>query len=262
VAAVATLMLTLGLVLTVRAARASAELSELRSDFVSAVTHEIKTPIASIRAIGDTIVSGRASGPVLVECAHLVVREAKRLTRLVDNLLAYSRITDITEAYLFEPMDLAILLREVLDGFDRQLRDLQFSVSVHVASDVPLISGDRTALRLAFDNIVDNAIRYSADVRSLTVTATAADGQVIVDVTDRGVGIPAAELPLVMRRFVRGRGAIAGGSGLGLTIAQRIVSDHHGTLVVTSDVGQGTTVRIALPRAQNLHGQENIGGRG
>ena len=122
VAAFAAAALTLGLVLSVRAARASAELSAMRSDFVSTVTHELKTPIATIRAIGDTIVSGRATGPVLLECAHLVVQESKRLTRLVDNLLAYSRITDITEAYLFEPTEVSELLGAVVQGFAWQLR--------------------------------------------------------------------------------------------------------------------------------------------
>jgi len=250
VAAFATAALTFGLVLSVRAARANARLSEMRSDFVSAVTHEIKTPIASIRAIGDTIVSGRASGSVLVECAHLLVQESKRLTRLVDNLLAYSRITDVTEAYAFEPMNVAALVDETIEGFAWQLRDLQFVVQVDISPDLPSIRGDRTALRLAFDNLVDNAIRYSADLRELKVTATVVNGCVELAVADRGVGIRSDELPLVTRRFFRGRGARAGGSGLGLTITQRIVSDHNGTLTVSSVVGSGTTMRVTLPQAE------------
>jgi two-component system sensor histidine kinase VicK len=256
VAAFATAVLTLGLVLSVRAARASAELSEMRSDFVSTVTHEIKTPIASIRAIGDTIVSGRASGSVLVECAHLLVQESKRLTRLVDNLLAYSRITDVTDAYLFEPMNVSAMVEEIIEGFAWQLRDLQFVVQLDIPPALPLIRGDRTALRLAFDNVVDNAIRYSGEVRSLRVTATAANGSVDVAVADRGVGIPSDEVPLVTRRFFRGRAAKSGGSGLGLPIAHRIVSDHGGTLTVSSEVGRGTTMRITLPQARSDHGEE------
>jgi len=249
VAAFATVTLTLGLVLSVRAARASAALSEMRSDFVSTVTHELKTPIASIRAIGDTIVSGRATGPVLVECAHMAVQESKRLTRLVDNLLAYSRITDVTDAYLFEPMDVATLVQAALEGFAWQLRDQQFAVQVDLPPDLPPIHGDRTALRLAFDNVVDNAIRYSSDVRSIRVTAAAGDRRVEVDIADSSAGIPAEELAFVTRRFFRGRGARTGGSGLGLTIAQRILSDHRGALTITSEVGRGTTVRFTLPQA-------------
>src|SRR5688572_8638864 len=262
VAAFATAALTLGLVLSVRAARASAELSEMRSDFVSTVTHELKTPIASIRAIGDTIVSGRASGSVLLECAHLVVQESKRLTRLVDNLLAYSRITDVTEAYLFEPVEVSALMGTVLEGFSWQLRDRQFAVHIDTPPALPLILGDRTALRLAFDNVIDNAIRYSADVRSIRVSATAVNRCVVVEIADSGVGIPADELSLITRRFFRGRGVKAGGSGLGLTIAQRILSDHDGVLTVTSNVGHGTIVRVTLPQAEGDHAQENPRRRG
>ena len=138
----------------------------------------------------------------------------------------YSRITDITEAYAFEPLDIAALVEEVLNGFAWQLRDLHFAVSTDIPSDDPLIRGDRTALRLAFDNVIDNAIRYSADGRSVKIQVVAADARVGVNITDGGVGIPADELPHVMRRFFRGRGTKTGGSGLGFTIAQRIVTDH------------------------------------
>jgi signal transduction histidine kinase len=159
-------------------------------------------------------------------------------------------------------MDISALVGEVLRGFDRQLCDLQFAVDVAIAPDLPPIRGDRTALRLAFDNVVDNAIRYSADVRSLTVTATAVDGCVRVDIADSGVGIPAEELSLVTRRFFRGRGARATGSGLGLPIAHRIVSDHDGTVTVTSEAGRGTTVRFTLPQARSGHAKANSGHRG
>ncbi len=253
-AALAAVALTLGLVLTVRAVRASAQLGEMRSEFVSTVTHELKTPIASIRAIGDTMVSGRASGETLVECTHLLVQESKRLTRLVDNLLAYSRITDLTDAYLFEPLPVSTLVADVLEGFGWQLRDQGFAVTVDVAPDLPPVRGDRTALRLALDNVVDNAIRYSGPVKALNVIARGADDTVVLEITDRGIGIPQDELALVTRRFFRGRGAKAGGSGLGLTIAHRIVTDHVGTLALFSAPGGGTTVRISLPQARGEHG--------
>ncbi len=253
-AALAAVALTAGLVLTVQAVRASARLGEMRSEFVSTVTHELKTPIASIRAIGDTMVSGRAAGETLFECAHLLVQESKRLTRLVDNLLAYSRITDLTDAYLFEPLPVSTLVADVLEGFGWQLRDQGFAITVDVAPGLPPLRGDRVALRLALDNVVDNAIRYSGAVKTLDVNARVAGDAVVLEITDRGVGIPSDELALVMRRFFRGRGAKAGGSGLGLTIAHRIVTDHEGTLALVSAPGTGTTVRISLPQAGGTHG--------
>ena len=176
-ATLAVAALALGLVLTARAARDSARLAEMRSDFVSTVTHELKTPIATIRAVGDTLVRGRISEPrALREYAELVVQEAKRLTRLVENLLAYARITDVTEVYAFEPLVLRDLVDEALKGFGAQLVEAGFDVQIDVPDDLPPIRGDQTALRLALDNLVDNAIRYSGTGRWIGLRASQRTG--------------------------------------------------------------------------------------
>jgi len=254
VTGMATAVFVLGLVLTARASQARARLAELRSDFVSTVTHELKTPIAAIRAAGDTMARGRVTSPVaLKEYSQLVVQESKRLTRLVDNLLAYARITDVTEVYTFAALDLAALLDDVLSGFRTTLRDAGFDVEVDVPPDTPAIRGDRTACLLLFDNLVDNAIRYSPAEKWLRIRARAVGASVIVAITDRGMGIPADELAQVTRRFFRGRSAGSGGSGLGLAIASRIAADHHGSLKIESAVGAGTTVTVTLPAADSRH---------
>ena len=254
VAGLATGVFVLGLVLTARASQARARLAELRSDFVSTVTHELKTPIAVIRAAGDTMARGRVSGPdALREYSQLVVQESKRLTRLVDNLLAYARITDVTEVYTFAALDTATLLGDVVSGFRTTLRDAGFDVEVEVPPDTPAIRGDRTACLLLFDNLVDNAIRYSPAEKWLRIRARAVGASVIVAITDRGMGIPADELAQVTRRFFRGRSAGSGGSGLGLAIASRIAADHHGSLKIESAVGAGTTVTVTLPGADSRH---------
>jgi signal transduction histidine kinase len=261
-AAVAVATLAIAMLLTARAARASAKLAAMRSEFVSTVTHELKTPIATIRAIGDTLVRGRISDPVAQrEYAELVVQEARRLGRLVENLLAYARITDLTEAYTFEPLAARELVDEALKGFRVPLSQAAFEVRVDVAPDAPAIRGDRTALRLALDNVLDNAIRYSDSVRRLDVRVFAArDHRVAIEVRDRGVGIPAAELAHVTRRFQRGRRPHSSGSGLGLAIVERIVKDHRGDLIVESREGEGTTVRLIVPAAEQQDGQTGAGG--
>jgi signal transduction histidine kinase len=242
--------LALGLVLTARAVRARARLADMRSDFVSTVTHELKTPIATIRAIGDTLVTGRVSEPhAMREYAQLLVHEAKRLTRLVDNLLAYARITDVTEAYSFEPVSPAHMVDQVVRRFSSQLAERGFRVTVDVPPGLAFVRADRTAMELLLDNVVDNAIRYSGEERVISIDGREDDATVMLAIADRGGGIPGDELPLVTRRFFRGRRASSGGSGLGLAIASRIVDDHHGTLEITSQPGQGTTVTIRLPRA-------------
>ncbi len=257
VASMAVGALAIGLLLTARAARDHARLAAMRSDLVSTVTHELKTPIATIRAIGDTLARGRVTEPgALREYAELVVQESRRLGRLVDNLLAYARITDLADVYTFAPLSARDLVDEVLKQFQTRLSVGGFEARVEVAPGVPPIRGDRTALRLALENLVDNAIRYSDKARRLDLRVLAPDGDcVAIEVTDRGVGIPAGEIPHVTRRFQRGSRTRSSGSGLGLAIVERIVKDHGGTLGIESRVGEGTTVRIVIPAAEAAHGE-------
>jgi len=247
-AALAGAMLAFGMVMTARAVQARANLAELRSEFVSSVTHELKTPIAAIRAAGDTLVSGRLSSPSgQREYAQMVVQEAKRLTRLVDNLLALSRITDVAEVYSFEPLALEGLIERTLQDFRHQFNESGCQTRVDLPADLPLIHADRTAMRLMLDNLVDNAIRYSPDARSLVLSARRHDDDVMLDVTDSGRGIPPDEIEHVTRKFFRGRHFISNGSGLGLAIVKRIVADHGGRLDIRSTVDVGTTVTVTLP---------------
>ncbi|HEY3885107.1 MAG TPA: HAMP domain-containing sensor histidine kinase, partial [Vicinamibacterales bacterium] len=172
--AVAAVSLAIGLVMIARAVNAGARLSALRTEFVSTVTHELKTPIASIRAIGDTLASGRISSPDgQREYAQLAVQEAKRLTRLVDNLLALSRITDVTEVYSFEALSIDRLVDRALEGFRQQIAATGFDTEVDIPQDLPPVMGDHVALGLLLDNLIDNAIRYSPAARSLHITAAA-----------------------------------------------------------------------------------------
>ncbi len=250
-AAAAAGVFALGLILTARATQAAASLAQLRSEFVATVTHELKTPIATIRAAGDTLVSGRVSAPEAVhEYVQLVVQESKRLARLVDNLLAYSRITDVTDVYAFTALDVSSLVQEVVAGFRPTLNAAGFTVHVDVPVGLPCVKADHTACRLLLDNIVDNAIRYSPGERWLGIRVRSMAPAVVVEVSDRGMGISETELPHVRRRFFRGRRSGPGGSGLGLAIVDRIIRDHGGTLQIESAVGQGTTVRVTLPAVE------------
>jgi len=249
VAAFAAASLAIGFVLTARAVRASASLAEMRSEFVATVTHELKTPIATIRAVGDSLASGRVSETGdQREYARLVVQEAKRLTRLVDNLLAMSRITDVADVYSFEALGLDALADTVIEEFRQQLSAVRFDAEVDIPADLPPVRADRTAMTLLLENLIDNAIRYSPATRSLRISARQEGRAVVVlEVADRGRGIPADEIGHVTRKFVRGRHAGSGGSGLGLAIVKRIVSDHGGRLAIHSVINAGTTISVSLP---------------
>jgi signal transduction histidine kinase len=180
----------------------------------------------------------------------MVIVEAKRLTRLVENLLAYSRIADIADVYSFEPVDLAEFFEDLHSDFQLQLQEMRFEFRTEIPSGISAIRGDRLALRLLFDNLIANALRYSDQTRCLHVSASQeGGGRVRIEVTDAGIGIAEEELSQVTRKFVRGRRSPSGGSGLGLAIASRIATDHSGELHIRSVVSQGTTVTVILPIA-------------
>ena len=247
VAAAAAFVLCLGLILSLAAIQERASLAEMRSDFVSSVTHDLKMPLANIRAVADTLTLRPVNQDTLRMYGGHLRKESKRLARLIDNLLAYARVTDVANVYTFEPIVPARLVNDVLQSFQQRLADDAFWVELDVADDLPLVRADRGAMTLALDNIVDNAIRYSREKRFLRIAASTAGRTVAIEIEDHGTGIPADELSAVNRKFVRGRFAQSGGAGLGLAIVNRIVSDHHGTFVLESRYGLGTTTRMILP---------------
>lgn len=251
IAAVMTLTLAIALIVSLQAARAGANLASMRAEFVSAVTHELKTPVANMRALSETLASGRTTPEMIREYGQMGIGEANRLTRLVDNLLAYSRVADVADVYSFESVAVSSAVQRSLQEFATNLSNGRFAVTVDVPDDLPMVRADPNALGLLLNNLIDNAIRYSGENRSLTIRARRNGDAVTIDVEDRGVGIPSDELERVTRKFFRGRTSVAGGSGLGLAIVDRIVSDHGGRLSITSVEGRGTTVSITIPAVRS-----------
>jgi two-component system phosphate regulon sensor histidine kinase PhoR len=244
--------LLLGIAMSARAAHATAALAEVRAEFVASVTHELKTPIATIRAIGDILTSGRLAGPAAIpRYGQLVTTEAKRLGRLVDNVLASSRITDVADVYSFDSLSIAEIVDDVVRDLATVISEKGFEITLAIPPDLPAVRGDRLALHLLLDNLLDNAVKYSAATRSIAVTAAFEPPMVALAIRDRGVGIRAADIDHVTRRFFRGSHAPAGGNGLGLAIVKKIVDDHAGTLSIDSVEGEGTTVTVRLPSAEH-----------
>ena len=240
----------LALVLTVRADRASAALASMKSDFVAAVTHELKTPVASIRLVGDTLANGRYTSPKTVqEYAGLLSVEASRLGTSIDNLLTYARYSSSSAASATELADVdpADLIEDALQGLRPVLANLEFDLVIDVPPDLPQICIDRHAMIQALDNIVDNAIKYSTTEKHLTVRGMASAKNVTLTVLDRGTGIARKDLSHVFERFYRGGNVTSSGSGLGLPIATRIIESHGGRIEVRSTPGAGTDVDVTLP---------------
>jgi len=177
------------------------------------------------------------------------VQEGHRLSRLIDNLLAYSRVTDVTQLYSFEPLQPADVVNEALRGFHRLMIEQGFHTCVDIPTTLPAVRADRTSIVLALDNIIDNAMRYSGQSRELKITGEQHGAVVHISVTDHGIGIDSDELERVTGRFIRGRSASGPGSGLGLSIVNQIARDHGGALRLESVKGTGTTAVIVLPIA-------------
>lgn len=254
----AVIALLVGVGLTVRAGVSSTRLAELRADFVASVTHELKTPIATIRAAAETLLAGRIPDAAAQrEYAGMVVQEAKRLGQLIDNLLAFSRVTDTHSVRVFEPIQLDVLVADALRRFDLQLRREGFEVSVSFPESFPSVLGDATALQLALDNVLDNAIRYTRNVRRIDITGRVTAAGVALDISDRGIGIHPHDVPHIAKKFFRARNAGPGGTGLGLAIADRIVSDHGGSITVRSILDEGTTIVVTLP-ASTAHARSHV----
>ena len=248
VLAAGALALGIGLIIIVRATRAAAAVTSMRSEFVSTVTHELKTPMAVIQSIGETMVRGRVNSPEQQrEYAQLLVQETYRLRHLIDNLLAYARVTEVADVYAFEPLQPHEVVEEALHGFRKLLRDRGIDVKVSVRTPLPPIRGDRTSIVFALDNLIDNAMRH-AGATHIELEARLHDNAVEFVVSDGGRGIAEDDLKRVQQPFVRGA-AGSRGSGLGLAIVRRIAAAHRGWFRLESRVDAGTTATLAIPVA-------------
>jgi two-component system phosphate regulon sensor histidine kinase PhoR len=239
----------LALLLTVRAIRANTILASMKSDFVSGVTHELKTPLALIRLVGDTLARGRyASTETILEYATLLSEAASRLSQSIDNLLTYARYSDPNTQAAIElaPADVGDLVEGALECFMPTLEQRGFQLEVDVPPELPQVSADRPAMIQAIENVIDNAIKYSDARRVLRISARATGTYVRITLADCGTGIAQEDIGRVCDRFFRGRNSKASGSGLGLAIAHRVLRCHGGKVRIRSALNVGTEVDLLL----------------
>ena len=237
-------LLMVGGYVTARAAQRESEVARLKSDFVATVSHEFRSPLTAIRQLSEMLQRGRApTEEKRQEYYALISRESARLSRLVENLLDFSRMEDGRKQYQFERLEPAAWLREFGAGFDRG------NVTLSIPPELPPIMGDRMALTSAVDNLLDNAVKYSPAGAPVICEAEADGGELTIRVLDRGYGIPAEDRDHVFEKFYRGKGEIARqvkGAGVGLSLVRQIVEAHGGTVDFDSRVGEGTVFRIRL----------------
>jgi signal transduction histidine kinase len=242
--------MVLGVVLVVRDISRERRLSQLRADFVANVTHELKTPLTSIRMFAETLQLGRAaSEPERQESLDVIVGETERLTRLINTVLDFSKIERGQKEYRMGDVDVSEVVRSALKTLKYSLEDKRFTLEADIEPGVRA-TADADALEQAVLNLVDNAVKYSGQAKWVRIALWSRDHSVFLRVSDKGIGIPEAEQPRIFDKFYRSPAANqgdAGGAGLGLTVVQHIVDAHGGRIEVESTVGEGSAFTIVLP---------------
>jgi signal transduction histidine kinase len=256
------LLLGLGLLATVRGAIRARELAQLKSDFVSTVSHELKTPLTSIRMFAEMLEQGVARGDPAKQARYqsVIVQESQRLGLLIANLLDYAQIERGTRRYTPSRHAIGQLAQHALATFEI-LRDPERTgrnpVEVDVSSEAmhAQVDVDRDVVVQAVLNLVSNAVKYGGD-KPIHVDVDAEATEVSIAVKDQGPGIPANEQVRIFKEFYRTADAYRSnieGTGLGLALVKRHIEGQGGTVIVDSEVGRGATFTIKLPRVQESH---------
>jgi signal transduction histidine kinase len=223
-------------------------LSALRADFVSLVSHELRSPMASVIGSARTLqVRWRELTPEQRESfLALIAHETSRLAALITDVLDTSQIESGTFSYSFDNVNLAPLVRDSAAAAERGQDEVPVRAVVH--DPLPIVRGDRDRLRQVLVNLIDNAVKYSPPGAEVRVEAQALDGRVVIDVRDRGPGIAREHHSVIFEKFGRVQsGSAKPGTGLGLFIARSIAEAHGGSLAVSSTLQQGATFTLTLP---------------
>ncbi len=244
------LMIITGVLFVYRTIRREMELAQLKSDFVSNVSHELRTPLSLIRMFGETLEMGRVSSEEKKqEYYTTILRETERLTRLVNNILNFSRMESGRREYQFASVDLNTVVLKVLSSYESHLAHNGFSVKREITDPLPYIRADAEAVSEMLLNLIDNAVKYS-DKEKLLRIATGISGQrVYVEIEDHGIGIAPSEQTKIFDKFYRvSTGSVheTKGSGLGLTLVQHLIDAHHGEVSVESQLKKGSTFRLSF----------------
>ena len=221
--------------------------------FVSNVSHELRTPLTSVKSYLEALDEGALSEPVAPDFIKVSLDETNRMMRMVTDLLHLSRIDNATSHLDVELINFTAFITFILNRFD-QIRVQDEEKKYELVRDYPITSVwieiDTDKMTQVIDNILNNAIKYSPDGGKITVTMKTTDDQMILSISDQGLGIPKQDLPRIFDRFYRvdrARSRAQGGTGLGLSIAKEIIKQHNGFIWAKSIYGKGSTFTIVLP---------------
>ena len=222
----------------------------MRKEFVADVSHELKTPITSIMGYTDTLLEGEYDKETQTEFLKVISSEARRMARLVTDLLELSRIDSNTKKIRKESFDLGELAKECQDKLAIEIKKKNHNVECFVTADVPPVYADRDDIQRVILNILTNSIKYTPDNGNIKIYVGFVYSDAYIKVIDNGIGIPEEDLHRIFERFYRvdkARTRELGGTGLGLSIAKEILDKNGGNINIKSEVGKGTEVVIKIP---------------
>ena len=235
-------------IVTVEDITEKSRINTVQTDFVANLSHELKTPIGAVAALADSL-SGETETEVVWRLAERIVTESHRMSRIVDDLLDLSRV-EFGGTDEWTDIDLATVLVEVVSTNQYAAKRQGLGLSLTGSAEL-LVRGDRSQLISVFSNLVDNAIKYSEIAGVVNVSSTIKGDEIMVSVTDHGIGIAERDQKRIFERFYRvdkARSRATGGTGLGLSIVRHIVLEHGGAIDIRSEEGVGSTFTVRLPR--------------
>lgn len=244
-------VITAGLAFLALAMRRERRANELKSEFISNVSHELKTPLSIISMFGELLATGRTKNPAQsTEYAEIIWRESLRLSRLIENVLDFSKIERGQGIYEFANGDVASVVQRALELSQRRLAAAQLQVNVNIAADLPEVRMDENAFTLAVLNLIENAVKYAAEGEKLAISLQQQAKRIVLTVRDWGPGIPQAEHLAIFERFYRAKAVRLRpirGSGIGLALVQHIARGHGGEVSVRNVEPQGAEFTLWIP---------------
>lgn len=246
--------LTLGVIVVVRDISRERKLSQLRTDFVSSISHELKTPLTSIHLFTESILLNRVkSNKTKKEYLNIILKETNRLKRLINNLLDFSKAEQGNLKLNFIETNISELVQSAIDNLDYWIKEKGFIISKKIENDL-FVNVDPDSLQQAIINLISNAMRYSDKVKEIYIRVRKVKNYIYLEIEDKGIGIPEDKINLIFTKFyqIDDNEMLTGkGSGLGLTVTKEIIKAHGGKIVVKSKVNVGSTFTIILDIAAN-----------
>ena len=247
-------VMAIGLVLTIRSLTMDYKFSQLKSDFVSTVSHEFKSPLTSIRMMSERLASKKVKKEERrIEYYKSMLAQSERLSHLVENILDFSRMDRGKKTYNFELWDLTKPAKEVIDYLTLRHGDEGFDITLSSALESPEAMVDYQGVYQVLYNLIENAIKYSGESRKVDVRITKSRNYIRISIRDFGIGISKKDRKRIFGQFYRVSGAGASGisgSGIGLSIVNEIIKAHNGRIELESEVGKGSVFTVYIPVTQ------------